>query len=358
MGKDIYEWLMQNAGPIIKYRTKKELLEEDPSSFEYSLLVSNLVVKSLKQFNPIVSPNSLHSSKPEAFENCMGRLYEFGLRKGLEPFDNYIQPYLNWLNELALSQGNQSPFSWFYLSLIAGYLSMIGFFDEKEVDFILKKRLDDVTSFTKINLKEIYIEPKKISKIPKNFQGRPILNPEIINEHSILPNIHDFNGFLHSSSLMKEKRSREKIEKAVNFILSNDYQKLEPGYGVLYQPKNKKFYSAGWSLHLFNYYTNKDFEEKVLKSICFDKSNLLRLSLFSRSKRCREHFWFKNSIDQLEKHLVENGKYQFPREMLKQKKSGYWVSGKSLSLEENRTTLKAIQIESTFRYHEIIKEKY
>ncbi len=156
---------------------------------------------------------------------------------------------------------------------------------------------------------------------------------------------------------MKEKNTREKIENLVDFILSPEYQSLEPGYGVLYQPKTRRFYAAGWSIHLFNYTFNSSNFEKMQKSICYDKSNLLRLSLLSRSKKGRNHQWFKNNIMLLESYKKEKGTYQFPREMIPQNNSGYWVSGRSLGLEENRSTIKALQIESTFRYYEITKVK-
>ena len=354
---DVYDWLTKNAGPVINYRTHKELKEEDASDFEGSLVSSKMVLKQLELLKLTKSPNSLHNSKPEAFENCMGRLYEFGMRKGIESFNVHIQPYLDWFEDLSLSKGNPAPFSWFYLSLIAGYLTMTGYSTHKEVDYVIRKRLDDVTAFTKINLNEIYIDPEKVGAIPKNFQGRPILNPELVYEHSILPNIHDFHCFLNSPGLMNEKTSREKVENVVSFILSSEYQNLEPGYGVLYEPKNRKFYSAGWSLHLFNYFHKHPHHDKMLKSICFDRSNLLRLSLFSRSEKGRNHPWFKNNIHQLDSFKNENGLYKFSRDMIPQKNSGYWVSGKSLGLEEDRSTTKAIQIESTFRYYEITKQK-
>lgn len=356
---DVYDWLIKNAGPIIKYRTQKELKEEDASKFEDDLLSSRLVTQQLKFLKFSVSPTSLHHSKPEAFENCMGRLFEFGLKKGIAALDDRIQPYLDWLDEIELSKGNPVPFSWFYLSLIAGYLAMTGYSNHKEVNYIIRKRLENAVSFTEIkNFNEIYINPEKIGKIPKNFRERPILNPEIIKEHAILPNIHDFHCFLHTPSLLNEMDTKVKIETLVDFILSPEYQKLEPGYGILYQPDTRRFYSAGWSIHLFGYPFENDFNEKMQKSICFDKSNLLRLSLLNRLGKCRNHPWFKNNIKKLKSYEINDGIFQFPREMIPQNNSGYWVSGRALGLEEKRSTKKALQIESTFRFYEITKCKY
>ena len=89
------------------------------------------------------------------------------------------------------------------------------------------------------------------------------------------------------------------------------------------------------------------------RSICLDRGNLLRLGLFARSETARGHPWFKRTLGGLEGYRGNDGLYSFPREMMPEKGSGYWVSGRRMGLEENRRPRRAMALESTFRFHEI-----
>ena len=357
------DWLMENAGPVIKYRTSLELQGVDDSKLEAALLKCGLVKMWLSNVQPSFGATELHSSKPTAFENAMGRLYELGLRKGHKPLDDRVKPFLDKLEELALSKGKDPDQSWFHLSLMAGYLAMTGYSSHHEVEYIIKKRLDTVHEFTlNGDLSNAYIDPETVGTIPSNFRNRPILNPNLwgtrdrYEKGSLLPSIHDIHGFLHSEPVFTDKETQMKVEKVVEFILSPEYQSLEPGYGVIYEPETRKFFGAGWSIHLKDYFDTHPRAERMKKNIGVDSANLLRLSLFSRSQTGRGHRWFREQIAKLEEYRT-NGLYQIPRSLLEDRKTGYWVAGRSLGLEENRRTSRAITAESTFRLLEIRNPK-
>jgi hypothetical protein len=359
MLQDALDWLMDNSGPVIKYRTSRELLDEPDSRLEKELLECNLVNFWLTNLLPRFGPTELHSSKPNAFENSMGRLYEFGLRKGHEPFDNKTGPALKYLENLALSKGGKPNRSWFSYSILAGYLAMTGYSEHPEVHYIINKRLDSVYEFaTEWDLNNTYIDPKTVGNIPKNFRNRPIINPNLwgtrerYENGSLLPTIHDIHGFLHSEPIQKDKGTRHKVEEIMDFILSPEYQCLEPGYGVIYEPHSRGFFSAGWSLHLWKYFDVHPREDQLKKNIGVDKANLLRLSLFRRSLTAKKHRWFGKKLGEFESYKTD-GLYMFPRKLLVDRKTGYWVAGRSLGLEENRRTNQAITAESTFRMLEI-----
>ena len=359
MSQYALDWLLHNGGPVIRYRTFRDLIGKKEEHHEAELLKSKLVKTWLSNLLPRFGSTELHSSKPTAFENVMGRLYELGLRKGHPPFDIKVRPALQYLENLALSKGGKTNQSWFSLAIIAGYLAMTGYSEHPEVRHIINKRLDTVFEFTtEWNLEETYIDPKTVGNIPKNFRNRPILNPNLwgtrerYERGSLLPNIHDFHGFLHSVPIQRDKDSLRKVEKIINFILSPEYQSLEPGYGVIYEPHTRGFFSAGWSLHLWNYYDVHPRDEILKKNIGVDKANMLRLGLFSRSNIAKNHWWFKKQLEKLEAYKID-GLYHFPRKLLEDRKSGYWVAGRSLGLEENRRKNKAITAESTFRILEI-----
>ncbi len=59
-------------------------------------------------------------------------------------------------------------------------------------------------------------------------------------------------------------------------------------------------------------------------------------------------------LSMLESFRIEDGIFTIPRNLLLEKE-GYWVNGYRLGLEVDRRVKKAITCESTFRYHEIVK---
>jgi len=241
------------------------------------------------------------------------------------------------------------------MAMVAAFLSMTGYSCEGPVDHVVKRRLDAIHGFVvEGGLSDVYIPQEAVGSVPRSFKGRPILNPELDGEGgSALPSIYDVYGILHSEPVMGSPCTREKAEEIIGFVLSPEYQRLYPGYGVFYEPDPRRFYAAGWSLHLFGYFDEHPHEEALRRSICLDRGNLLRLGLLARSEAARCHPWFSRSMGGLRRYGDDDGVFSFPREMMPEKGSGYWVSGRRMGLEEKRRSRRAIALESTFRYHEI-----
>jgi hypothetical protein len=55
------------------------------------------------------------------------------------------------------------------------------------------------------------------------------------------------------------------------------------------------------------------------------------------------------AIAGLESHRTPEGRYRFPAFMLCERRSGYWVHGSYMALEDGKRTRAALEIESTFR---------
>lgn len=360
--RESLNWLMENAGPIIRYRTAVELLRESDFKkvglLRRDLLSNDLVKYWLGNLFPNFGATDLHHSKPEAYENAMGKLYEFGLRKGIRGLDERTEPFRSWLAErMRLSKEERARLFYptFYWKLTAAFLSMTEYFEDEAVNAVIFERLETIYPFAKKgDLSEVYIPQDSFPGFPKAFRRRPLINPELYSSGEMkLPSIHDMNAFLHSEPIMGNPQQRRKVETIIDFILSPEYQNLYPGYGVLRDMKTGRYYSCGWSLHLLGYFESDSWNEKLKRSISIDRTNLLRLNILSRSKTAREHPWVRRSLARLEEFRTEDGLFTFPRELLPEKKTGYWVSGKRMGLEANRRTKKAITSESTFRYLEI-----
>ena len=233
--QDTLDWLLGNAGPIIRYRTRVELLKESDNrkveSLKKDLLSDSLVKLWLGYLHPDFRTHVMHGSRSEAFENAMGKLYEFGLRKDIGALDEKTEPFRRWLAQ-QIDHPTVLPF---FRTLVAAFLSMTGYSEEDAVNTWILKRLETVYhSAKKGDFEDIYIPQDTFPGFPKAFRRKPLLNPALQSEDgSMPPSLHDVNSFLHSEPIMVDTQLRSKVETIVDFILRPEYQKLCPGYGVV-----------------------------------------------------------------------------------------------------------------------------
>lgn len=341
---------MNNAGPVIRYRTATELLgEEDSKSLERELLSTDLVQFWLGKLKPNFGRNDLHGAKTETYENVMGKLFEFGLQKNISVFDEKTEPFRRWLRQ-QIGRPNEGYFPVLYRTLVAAFLAMTEYSDEEAVKSWVLRRLETVYPFVKKgSLEELYVPQDSFPGFPKAFRNAPLINPELHPDDEMrLPWIHDLNAFLHSPFILQDATLRTKVEVIVKFILNPQYQKLPWGYGVI-RHGSGRYYVMGWSVHLPAYF------EPQIQARDFGHL-LLLLNLLRRSRAGREHVWYRRSMEMLRKFKNEKGLVNFPRAFLPENRAGCWVLGTRMGLEENRRTQKAITCESTFRFLEIASQ--
>ena len=307
-----------------------------------TLLSDNLVTQWIGNLHPHLEKDLLHSSRPEAYENAMGKLYEFGLRKDTTILDKKTEPFRHWLAQQT-DLPDEGYFPVFHATLVASFLSMTGYSEEEAVHNWILKRLETTYPFAKnADLSEVYIPQDTFPGYPKPFRNTPLINPDLCPDRDFkLPWIHDINAFLHSTPIMHDPQLREKVETVIKLILKPEYQKLHPGYGTI-RAGPRRYHKMGWDIRLPGY------QQTNIRNGDFSRL-LLRLSMMSRSKAAREHPWFKHSLTILEKYRTEDGLTSFPRKLLPKKKIGYWILGRRMALETKRNSQKAIKCESTFR---------
>lgn len=357
---DVLKWLLENAGPIIRYRTSVELLRENKVARVHLLkkrvLSDDLVKYWLNNLHPRFRMSDLHGSTPDAYENVMGKLYEYGLRKGTKILDEKTEPFRNWLTA---STDPSVQFNVFMRTLISAFLAMTGYSENEAVHSTLLSRLKAIYTFArKGDLRDFHVPSDSFPGFPTVWkkQGKPLINTDLHpNGVRKFPLIYDIYAFLHSTPIMTNPELRSKVEVVIRFILSPEYQNLPRGYGIM-RAENGRHYSCGWSIHLPGYFNPKSLQKKG--NYVFGGHTIAQLimllNLMSRSKSAREHRWFSRSFALLEAHKNEDGFVTFPRKFLPEKKVGYWVTGSRMELELNRRRKKAITCESTFRYYEIV----
>ncbi len=343
--EDLPEWLVRNAGPIIRYRTLVDIIEEQDVGRVGRALRDLNNSSDVKKWLSFLQPNTkfqaVHVGKPEAYENTMGNLVQLGLRAGLQPFDNKTLPFRVWLSE-NFDVPSGVAHAVFHRTIVASFLAYAGYDAVESVIQFLYSRLDALYKFARApNYDEIYVNREEFG-LPNHpsLKHHQIINPELQPDKEFqLPWIHDIRGLGSLESIMNTEKLRVQLERIVEMILTERYQSLPPSYGVAWY--GDRYYVVGWAVTLPGY-------RKHSEGRCFAEL-LLNLEMFAPFKRARESKWFKDNMEYLEQFRTSKGTYLFPRSWLLEKMDGYWVGGAYMGYDERDRGEKCIEYESTFR---------
>jgi len=350
--QELVDWLFQNGGPAIRYRTATELLPSsdgvDIAKLREELLQSQLVKTWLERFTPGRGIKSLHGNKSTTLENVMGKLTDLGCRKGMAEFDQQTSPFRRWLQDnaerLPIDVHDNASRVW-----IAVFLARAGYTDEPAVGKVLRNRLETIYDFARQGIYNIYVNPADYPRMPRNFQSKPLVNPALTRvDNNCLPSIYDIIGLAAYLPKCGTEDDREKADTIINYILNDRYQRLAPGYGVL-RTEDGRYYAIGWSVNLPGYFGAPSDDTSPHQVTPETKGAFVqRLVLVGQFPAARGHPWFVNGLQHLQGFQTEQGTYLFPRPYLQEKNNGYWVNGACMGLEEDRKTKLAIELESTF----------
>ena len=342
--KALEDWLLDNAGPAIRFRVMSELTGTGQSMERASkkLLQSNLVQTWLDRLTPELGFNQLHGAAPSTFESAMGKLTQLGCRQGMPSFDQRTHIFREWFRA-AVDEVPDSNFSWtpFLRALVSPFLARAGYWEEQSLSDYLAYRLDVLNPVAQSRRVEIYQDPASARGIPKAFLGRPLIDPDLTAGGEIrLPLIYDLHLLANIPSHRLSPESREKIEAIIGYILDPAYQALPEGYGII-RADRRKYYAMGWSMHLPGYDGISEHHPQAGRFV-------QRMVLMSHFAQARRSSWYQNGLQFLNGYQTDQGRYCFPRHFLPESRSGYWVMGMYMGLEENRRTKLALEIESTF----------
>ena len=182
--EEISTWLLENGGPVIRYRTATELHPSDKlvdiKQLTDEMLQCQLVQEWLKNLipprllldNPAMLPPVLssgimevHGSKTENLENVLGKLTDFGIRKGIAELDKRTLPYREWLEGIA-DRPDLHIFDSFSKCLVANFFARAGYTDEPAVVRVLRERLNTIYDFACKGDYDIYEPGKYVRKLP------------------------------------------------------------------------------------------------------------------------------------------------------------------------------------------------
>ncbi|MHA2395478.1 MAG: hypothetical protein ACXAC0_02140 [Candidatus Thorarchaeota archaeon] len=348
--RDLAYWLLENGGPIIRFRTLVDIFEEQDvgtvSRALKKMTESPEVVKWLDFVEQNLEFNDVHSGRQNAFENVVGKLIQLGWRAGLQPFDNKTLFFRVWLSE-NVDNEPVAAHDVFKRTLIASVLARAGYQTVEAVQKQVFSRLNTIHNFAKSpDFSQIYVDKSEYRGIPKGLASHDLINPQLYSSQRFaLPWIHDVYAFSHLNIILENEQYRKQAEQILEMILMPEYQSLPWSYGIA--KYEKRYYVLGWAVHLPGY--SKAPEGRLFAEM------LLVLDALAPFVCIRKSPWFRNSMRYLEEFRTEKGSYSFPRTWLPEKKRGYWVGGEYMAFDERKGRSNAIEIESTFRVLSIRK---
>ncbi len=340
--RDLSYWLLDNAGPIIRFRTIVDLVVEQDVGVVARALKEmgedSEVTKWLSLLKPNLGFNDIHSSKQDAYENVMGKLVQLGWRAGLQPFDTKTLPFRVWLSE-NIDKPHIEPHAVFKKTVIASLLARAGYDMVETVEKQMIKRLVALYKFSAApDFPQIFVEKPDTKRMSET--EHKLVNPELYpNQQFMLPWVHDALAFSKIGSIMNQPENRQMVECVMEMILSPEYQALPWSYGLA--KYGNQYYVIGWAVHLPGY--NSKPEERLFAEM------LLMLEALAPFRCIQSSSWFKDSLKYLDEFRTANDTYSFPKAWLSETKTGYWVGGVRMAYDLRTGRKNAIEVESTFR---------
>ncbi len=360
--QDIIKWLLSESGPVIQYRTAVELAGDRALSDYNSLLTALLqtektrwLLEQMDHFGPITQVdirvlNALHGVKPTCLENIIPRLLERGLRTGIAVFDEKMERFRQYVDNSLVHRALDNPQhptveggrAVFIATMLASYFLRGGYNYSDITQFVLY-RLELLSPLAAERNYDIHLSGAELVGLPKQWQGKPIIRPDMapMSGTKPLPLIHDLYAFAYLPVDCLTDQIRRQLNDIVTYVTDERYRAFPPGYGYLWSNANRRTcYACGWNLDLPDLDSFNPYDQRKI---------IQRLELLAHFPAARQSAWFQKGMQLLETYRTEQGTYCFPSTFLLEMKTGYYVGGEYMGLEDNRRKTKTLELESTFR---------
>lgn len=362
-------WLLENGGPVVRWRTASELVEEMPQPELDRLASEALAAPEVLAWLERLSLGDLesrldaldeqllgrlggriHGSKDTCLENVLGKLSEFGLKGGmpgeagqrLDKMMNSLAPIYRWNGEWKQDVLYRNTWETLSKSVFAWGLLRLGHSPDAAMQAFLLEHLDTCHKIARDQVYDIYADESELVGLPKAWVGKPIIKQAVMANYW-LPYIHDLYVFSHLAKVIPLRGDDlRKVDELVRYILDPRFQALREGYGYAWIKERRTCYGWGWSPHL-PAYQGFDFATP-------HQANGLvqRIELMAHFPAARASAWFQNCLVHLEGFRTERGTYCFPSNILIERE-GYYVSGSHMGLGESPRNQSVREVESTFR---------
>ncbi len=359
---DLIKWLLDEGGPVIRYRTLVELAGQGmPTDYESALNAvlqtekTQWLLEQLDHFGPLTYVdirvlNALHGMKPTCLENVIPRLLERGLRAGIPVFDEKMARFRQYVDNPLAHQALDNPAhatveggrAVFIATVLASYFMRGGYAYDEVMQFV-QRRVVSLSRLAAQKTYDIHLTEAQLTGLPKQWAGKPIINPDMAPTSGTtpLPLIHDLFAFAYLPAECFTDSMRRQLDDIVAYVTDERYRGFPPGYGYLWSEANRRTcYGCGWNLDLPDLYTDNPYQHRKI---------VQRLELLAHFPAARQSAWFQEGMRLLETYRTARGAYCFPATFLAEMKTGYYVGGEYMGLEDNRGAAKTLELESTFR---------
>jgi hypothetical protein len=359
----LLDWLLENSGPIVGWRTATELCPEVLASevdrLARQLLAAPPVVEWLNRLTlgdfpaPLDALDAVtlgrlgmlvHGGKASCLENVLGKLAEFGLRAGMPQLDERALPLMRifrWRGDWQSDVTFQNAWETLVKSVFAWGLLRLGYTPDDPMKGFLLEHLQTCHKIARDQVYDLHADESELVGLPKAWAGKPIMKQEVMANYW-LPYIHDLYVFAHFPPELLDARSRAMIDDLLAYILDPRFQALRNGYGYAWIRSRHTCYGWGWSPHLPGFWGFDSLPDAKVTPF------FSRLELLARIPSGRQSAWFKGALQHLEEFRTSQGVYRFPGGYLRESE-GYYVSGYGMGLGENRRKSLGLEVESTFR---------
>ena len=214
----LLDWLLENSGPIVGWRTATELCPDVPAPeldrLEHELLTAPPVAEwlgrlTLEDFStPLDALDAatlgrlgmlVHGGKASCLENVLGKLAEFGLRAGMTELDERAMPLMRifrWRADWQSDVTFQNAWETLVKSVFAWGLLRLGYFPDDPMKGFLLEHLQTCHKIARDQVYDLYADEAELVGLPKAWAGKPIVKQEVMANYW-LPYIHDLYVFAH-----------------------------------------------------------------------------------------------------------------------------------------------------------------
>ena len=323
---ELIDWLM-TGGPILRYLTARDLCPATSRTELGSLLEAARETEETRKWLDLLGTGPIRHSKDSAFENCMGKLLEYGLHAGVPELDRKVKPFL----ELDPEQPN---------ILVVAFVSRAGYDRHPAVQACLRRMIQNSSRAARRGRFDVAMtDSEKNELLPASLRGKPFFRLEcspLYGEYRP-PSCYELYAFGH---MRRSPAQTRKLETIVAYLIDPRLQEQDISY--IWNPELRRQYSCSYA-RLPGF--------KGRPPARGDSSRLIMyLEMLVGFKCVCSSEWLQDAMAKLETFRTDRGTYQFPKEYLLERKDSYYLyQGSHMGLGGEPRNKRALEMESTFR---------
>ena len=234
------DWLLAEGGAIIRYLTATELLGSLDAKEETRLRRELLACPEVERWldNLAAVPGErprIHGSRDTDAENAMGKLLEYGLRRGMRAFDERMRPYLELITPDMDPVRDLVPGP-----MLAPLLIRAGYADNERVAAFFTARLRALAATAKRGSYDLILSKTGRRALPQRWCGKPIYRPEFYEQFP-LPTIYDWYALAYLP--VEGPETRRMVRDVAAYVSDTRFQATPSGY--LWDREKGRFRAAG-----------------------------------------------------------------------------------------------------------------